>query len=522
MSADSKTPAATPLATSPRRAGILLHPTSLAGPPGIGDLGPAAFEFLDTLHAAGQSLWQVLPLGPTGYGDSPYQSPSAFAGNPLLVSPARLVDDGLLDAEAPNRVPTGTYGRVEFGSVIPAKRALLADAHDALRAGRGNADVRTGFDEFRDHEKAWLDDYALFAAIHDERSEPWIAWPGPLRGRDGGALAEARARLADSIERIAFGQFLFFRQWQALRRRAAELKISLFGDVPLFAAHDSVDVWARPELFELDEQGRPLRLSGAPPDQFTDDGQLWGNPLYRWDVLKRRRFAWWVERMRATFRLFDLVRIDHFRGFVACWAVPAGDKTAKNGVWETVPGRALFAALKKALGELPVIAEDLGDITPDVVTLREELGFPGMKVLLFGFAGDPKENVHAPHAVLPNFVVYTGTHDNETVQGWFREGIAAIARPAEEAEEERRRVLAVTGGNAATIHWDFVRLAMSSPAETAMVPVQDLLGLGNEARMNIPGRESANWSWRLRPWDWTSELTARLAELTRATGRWQG
>ena len=505
--------------TSRRRAGVLLHPTSLAGPPGIGDLGPAAYQFLDTLHAAEQSLWQVLPLGPTGYGDSPYQSPSAFAGNPLLVSPALLVDDGLLDADAPSRVPAGTPGRVDFGTVLPAKRSLLAAAHDALRAGRGANELHTGFDEFREREKAWLHDYALFAAIHDERHEPWVAWPEPLRDRDAAALGDARARLADSIERIAFGQYLFFRQWIALRKRAAELRISFFGDVPLFVAHDSVDVWAHRDLFDLDEQGRPLRVSGAPPDQFTDDGQLWGNPLYRWDVLKSRGFDWWVERMRATFRLFDRVRVDHFRGLVAGWVVPAGEKTAKNGAWVPTPGRELFAALKAALGEMPIVAEDLGDITPDVVALREELGLPGMKVLLFGFSGDPKTNEYAPHAHLPNFVVYTGTHDNETVQGWFREGIWAIERERAEAEEEKRRVLAITGGHEATIHWDFVRLAMTSPAETAIVPVQDLLGLGNDARMNVPGRESGNWSWRMRPWDWTSELTARLAELTRATGR---
>jgi 4-alpha-glucanotransferase len=512
MSTDPETPAAAPPAVSRRRAGVLLHPTSLAGPPGIGDLGRAAFAFLDTLHEAEQSVWQVLPLGPTGYGDSPYQSTSAFAGNPMLLAPELLVDDGLLDVDAPRRVPEGTPGRVDFASVIPAKRALLADAHAALRAGRGAADVRAGFEEFREREKAWLDDYALFAALHDERAEAWPAWPAPLRDRDGAALERERGRLADVMERIALGQFLFFRQWDALRRSAAERKISLFGDLPLFAAHDSVDVWAHRELFDVDAAGAPLHVSGAPPDQFTDDGQLWGNPVYRWDVLRARGFDWWIERMRATLRLFDLLRVDHFRGLVAGWVVPAGETTAKNGRWESVPGRELFAAWRSALGTLPIVAEDLGDITPDVVAMREELGLPGMKVLLFAFEGDPKTNVYAPHAHGPNFVVYPGTHDNETVQGWYR-------RDRAEPDEERERARVVTGGDESSIHWDFVRLAMNSPAETAIASAQDLLGLGNDARMNVPGRQSGNWSWRLRPWDWTAELTARLAALTKATGR---
>ncbi|MFN8179784.1 MAG: 4-alpha-glucanotransferase [bacterium] len=518
-SAAASTPGASAAPLSRRRAGVLLHPTSLAGPPGIGDLGPAAHHFLDRLRASEQRLWQVLPLGPTGYGDSPYQSPSAFAGNPLLVSPERVVEDGLVDAEAVRRIPAAAAGRVDFGAVIPAKRALLAAAHDALRAGRGTPDVRTGFDEFRERAKGWLDDYALFAAIHDERNESWTAWPEELRDREPAALARERARLGDEIQRIAFAQCLFFRQWEALRRRAAELDIALFGDLPIFAAHDSVDVWTNRHLFDLDAQGRPLHLSGAPPDQFTDDGQLWGNPLYRWDVLRERGFDWWIERMRATLRLFDLIRVDHFRGLAANWAVPAGETTAKNGKWEPVPGRELFAALAAAFGTLPVVAEDLGDITPDVVAMRKDLGFPGMKVLLFGFSGDPRTNEYAPFAHERNFVVYTGTHDNETVQGWFREGIWALERPREEAEDEQRRVLAITGGDETTVHWDFVRLAMNSPAEIAIVPVQDLLGLGNEARMNVPGRESGNWSWRMRDWDWTDDLGVRLAELTRATGR---
>jgi 4-alpha-glucanotransferase len=500
-----------------RGAGVLLHPTCLPGPHGIGDLGSAAHRFLDSLHGAGQSYWQVLPLGPTGYGDSPYQALSAFAGNPLLVAPDALAEDGLLSPEEAVP-PGGTASTVDFGAVIPRKRALLARAHDAFRR-RQPGPLEEGWRAFRAAE-TWLDDYALFAALHDERQAAWPAWPAPLRDREPAALREARERLAPAIERIAFSQFLFFRQWGALRTAAAARGVKLFGDLPLFVAHDSADVWAHRELFDLDAEGRPNRLSGAPPDMFTDDGQLWGNPLYRWDVLEARDFDWWVARARATLGLFDLVRLDHFRGFCACWTVPAGEATARNGRWEEVPGKALLSALRVTLGGLPFVAEDLGVITPDVVELRERFGFPGMKVLLFAFGGDPGTSEYLPHNHGRDFVVYTGTHDNETVQGWFRDGIfTSVVRPREEAEAERRRVLDYAGGDEASIHEAFVRLAMTSVADTAIIPVQDLLGLGNEARMNVPGRPAGNWTWRLAEGQWSEEASERLARISRAAGR---
>jgi 4-alpha-glucanotransferase len=519
----SRTGAPPALAPTRRRSGILLHPTSLAGPPGIGDLGAAAHRFLETLAAAEQSLWQVLPLGPTSFGDSPYTSSSTFAGNPLLLSPAFLVEDGLLPSDAPARVPPGPPGRVDFAAVIPPKRDLLSAACDAFRRGEGSADLSRGLAEFRERESAWLPDYAAFAAIHEEQGREWTAWPAPLRDREPAALAAARDRLAGAIDRIERTQFLFDRQMDRLCAKARDLGIGLFGDLPVFAAADSADVWANRDLFDLDERGLPLHLSGAPPDAFTSDGQLWGTPLYRWDVLEERGFDWWIARVRVLLRRFDLIRLDHFRGFAACWTVPAGETTARNGRWEPVPGDRLFAALREALGPLPFVAEDLGDITPDVVAMRQRLGFPGMKVLLFGFGGDPKTNEHATHAIERDFVVYTGTHDNETAQGWFRDDeTTPAARPREAAEQERHRVRVLTGSDGASIHWDLVRLAMASPAETAILSAPDLLGLGNEARMNVPGRHGGNWTWRLRDGEWTDSLTGRLAELTRASGRAPG
>ncbi|MBZ0268655.1 4-alpha-glucanotransferase, partial [bacterium] len=503
-----------------RTCGILLHPTSLPGPPGIGDLGPAAYRFLDTLAAAGQRLWQVLPLGPTGYGDSPYQTLSAFAGNPLLVSPEALVMDGLLEAGAPSRVPEGSPYEVDFGAVIPAKRALLDEAWAAFAGGAGPEGMRGEWDAFRRDEAKWLDDYCLYAAIHDREATAWVEWPAPLAQRRAVALKAARRDLADEIDAIAFAQFLFFRQWRQLRRRAAELGIRIVGDLPLFLAHDSADVWSHPDLFDLDEAGHRKRLAGAPPDVFTDDGQLWGNPLYRWDRLEERGFDWWVDRARASFDLFDVVRIDHFRGFAACWAVPAGETTARNGQWDPVPGGKLFDKLRGELGELHFIAEDLGEITPDVNELRDRFGFPGMKILLFAFGGDPEENEFAPFHHVRNCVVYTGTHDNETVRGWFDDGIyTSMNRPREDADAEKRRVLACLGGDGSRIHWDFIRAAMLSVADTVILPVQDVLGLGNDTRMNCPGTAEANWTWRLAEGQWTDNVTADLAELVYATAR---
>jgi 4-alpha-glucanotransferase len=508
--------------TPSRKSGILLHPTSLPGPGGIGTLGPEAHRLLQQLRDAGQSIWQVLPLGPTGFGDSPYQSFSAFAGNPLLVSPARLAEEGLVTDANLARLPEGSPERVDFGALIPAKRELLIAAHAAFRAGRGPEEFGPAFEAFREAEASWLEDYALFAAIHDAEDRPWVEWPSPLAERRKRALREARERLHEEMERIAFSQFLFFRHWADVRAKAASLGIEILGDIPLFVAHDSCDVWANRKLFDLDESGRPRVLAGAPPDAFTDDGQLWGNPLYDWDRLRSRHFDWWVDRVRASLRQFDRVRLDHFRGFVGCWATPAGETTARNGTWMPVPGAKLFETLSSELGDLPFVAEDLGDITPEVNALRDRYGFPGMKILQFGFGGDPRTNEFAPHNLVKNCVAYTGTHDNETMQGWWRGGGLGGTRAKEEVERERERILSVIGSDGREIHWDFIRLAMASVADTTIVPMQDILGLGNEARMNSPGNKEHNWQWRMRGDAWTDAVAQPLKRLTEATGRCGG
>ncbi len=498
----------------PRKAGILLHPTSLPGSPGIGDLGDGAFRFLEELSAAGQRIWQVLPLGPTGYGDSPYQCLSAFAGNPLLLSPTMLVADGLIPGDAAGRVPAGAPDRVDFGAVIPAKTELLRVAWEAFEGGAA-PHLREDWEAFRKEEE-WLKDYALFGALHEKHAAGWTEWPEPVVRRDPEALADAEQELAGPIGRISFAQFLFFRQWEALRRHASEHDIEIVGDLPIFVAHDCADVWAHRELFDLDESGRPIRVAGAPPDDFTEDGQLWGNPIYRWSLLEERGFDWWIDRVRHSLRLFDRIRIDHFRGFAAGWTVDAAATTARDGRWDPGPGAKLFDALRDALGDLPLIAEDLGDITEDVRELRVQLGLPGMKVLLFGFNEDPGPNEFAPHRHRPDFVVYTGTHDNETVRGWWTEGLDATRGDA--AEEQRQVVRKYLGNDASEVHWDFIRMAYTSVADVAIVPMQDVLGLGNEARMNVPGRPDGNWSWRMEG-GWTDEVRSRLRDLVGLAGR---
>ena len=503
-----------------RRSGILLHPTSLPGAGGIGSLGPAAHRFLEQMQRAGQSVWQVLPLGPTGYGDSPYQSFSAFGGNMLLISPERLAEDGLVDAADVDALPPGDADRVSFGRVIPARQELLTKAYRAFAEGKGTEELRTAFPEFRTRESPWLDDFTLFGAIHDTERKAWVEWPAALAAREPDALEEARGRHREDMDRLAFVQFLFFRQWDAVRAKARELGIEILGDVPLFVAHDSCDVWVHRQLFDLQDDGSPRVLAGAPPDMFTDDGQLWGNPLYDWDRLREQEFAWWVARMRGALRLYDSVRLDHFRGFVGCWATPAGEKTARNGEWVPVPGQELFDCLRGQLEAMPFVAEDLGDITPEVHELRDRYGFPGMKILQFGFAGDPRTNEFAPHNYSRNSVVYTGTHDNETIRGWWSDGRGAHGRAEEEVAEESARIAALIGTDAEDAHWGFLRIALSSIADTAIVPIQDVLGLGNEARMNTPSRAEGNWGWRMREDAFTDELIARLRDLTAATGRW--
>jgi 4-alpha-glucanotransferase len=503
----------------PRSSGVLLHPTSLPGPYGIGDLGPQAYAFVDFLEAAGQSLWQVLPLGPTGYGDSPYACYSAFAGNTLLISPEQLFAEGLLSRSDLPSATTLTSERVDFGQAHALKDDLLRKAHERYKRSTDTI-FRSAFETFAQQYADWLEDYALFRALKDAHGGiAWNEWEPALIRRTPAALARAREQLRDQVEAQMFYQFLFFRQWFALKNYGNEHGIQLVGDLPIFVAHDSADVWTNPEEFKLDNNGTPLVVAGVPPDYFSTTGQLWGNPLYNWERMLNEGFKWWIGRVRATLSVVDIVRIDHFRGFAACWEIPGGDKTAEHGQWVAAPGRELFTAIRKALGELPIIAEDLGVITPDVVALRADFGFPGMRILQFAFGSDTK-NSDLPHNYEPNVVAYTGTHDNDTTVGWFRSVAGeGSTRTAKQIERERTFCLNYLNSNGKEIHWDFIRAVLASVANTAVVPLQDVLGLGTEARMNLPNSTEGNWSWRVKPGALTSDIATRLRELTELYGR---
>ncbi|MBU6277223.1 MAG: 4-alpha-glucanotransferase [Planctomycetes bacterium] len=504
----------------PRTAGILLHPTSLPGRYGIGELGTEAHDWLAALSRMRQRLWQVLPLGPTGYGDSPYQSLSTFAGNTLVVSFDRLRDAGLLDADAVDAFPRFPDDRVDFGAVIPARRTILHRA--AERFVRAAPDgLRRAAAAFAERERGWLDDWCLFAALKEHfDGRPWVEWPEDLARRDRAALGLAAARLAGAIERERLLQFFFHEHWEAIRDAARSRAIAIVGDLPIFVAHDSADVWCHPELFHLDAAGRPTVVAGVPPDYFCEDGQLWGNPLYRWEAHAADGFAWWIERLRGAFSRFDALRVDHFRGFAAAWEIPATAPTAATGRWVEAPGRELFAVARRVLGDRPIIAEDLGLITPDVEELRQELGFPGMRVLQFGF-GDPLGPDDPPADDDPaDRVVYTGTHDNDTARGWYDSPPDANpARPADAVERERHRARVRLASDGSEIHWDLIRMALGSRARAALYPLQDVLGLGSEARMNTPGRAWGNWAWRFRGEQLTAAIEERLARLTVAAGR---
>ncbi|MGI9149536.1 MAG: 4-alpha-glucanotransferase [Chloroflexota bacterium] len=489
-----------------RRAGVLLHPTCLPSRYGIGDLGPAAADFLRFLSHARQSLWQVLPLGPTGLGDSPYASPSAFAGNPLLISPQALLEQGLLvegELAVLADLPTHT---VDFGRLLPLKRQVLQSAF-----ARARDTLRPQMEHFRHTHAAWLDDFALFSALKDKLGGAWTDWSPDLRARDAKALALARRELADGIEYAAFCQLVFADQWAAVRATARSLGIGIVGDIPVFVAHDSADVWANQHLFKLDQHGQPSVVAGVPPDYFSATGQLWGNPLYNWDSMASSGYEWWIARFRHLLELVDLVRIDHFRGFEAAWEVPARATTAVVGAWVKGPGRHAFEAIREGLGggQPPVIAEDLGLITDEVRALLKYTGFPGMKVLQFAFGGGP-DNPYLPHNYADlNCVVYTGTHDNDSTRGWY----------ASAPESERRSVRGYVGTDGAQITHDLIRLALSSTANTAIVPLQDVLDLGSEARMNRPGSLESNWAWRLQADQLSLEHANSLAELTTIYGR---
>lgn len=494
-------------APSRRSAGVLLHPTSLPGPYGIGDLGPEAYAWVDALAQAHQKWWQILPLGPTGFGDSPYQCFSAFAGNAYLISPHLLIEDGLLDPRdaAP---PVFPADRVDFGPVIQYKTHLLGTVWEQFQQGRG-ASLRDAFRQFVADEASWLEDYALFMAIKDaHQGRSWQEWPDGIRVRKTDHLKKIRSDLSDAIGLHQFRQFLFFRQWRRLKAYANEHGVRIIGDIPIFVSSDSADVWANPQLFALDRERRPKFVAGVPPDYFSETGQLWGNPHYDWSAMEKTKFAWWIERFRSTFNLVDMVRLDHFRGFEAYWEVPAGNPNAIIGRWVKAPGQALLKTLQHTFGELPIIAEDLGVITPEVDALRRSFGLPGMRILQFAF-GEHAENRFLPHNYEANTVVYSGTHDNDTTWGWFRSS-------PEKDRDHLRRYLARDGSDVA---WDLIRAAWASVADYAIAPLQDVLNLGAEARMNFPGKPQGNWAWRFQSHQVNPWILDRLAEMTQLYGR---
>lgn len=488
-----------------RSSGVLLHPTSLPGRHGCGTLGSEAYRFIDHLAEAGQTYWQVLPLGPTSYGNSPYQSLSAFAGNPLLIDLDRLLQDGLLASDDLAGFPASRAEHVDFGMVLPYVRQQLFRAFERFEA-RGSFER---FMAFWESQRSWLQDFALFMALKDHhQGASWSTWDLPIRQRTPASLAEWTNKLEREIRFHAFVQYLFFRQFRDLKTYANERQVRLVGDLPIFVAHDSADVWAHPELFHLDAEGHPTVVAGVPPDYFSTTGQLWGNPLYRWEVMASDDHAWWVERVRKALSLYDAIRIDHFRGFEAFWEIPAAEPTAIKGRWIKGPGKALFDSLEKALGSLPIIAEDLGLITPEVEALRDGVDLPGMKILQFAFGGDAT-NSYLPHAYVRNCVVYTGTHDNDTTRGWFDSALPAV----------RAHALAYLGGTESTIVEAMIRHSFESVADLAVIPMQDWLGLDASARMNLPGRAEGNWTWRMKPHAFDADLLRRMKEFATLYGR---
>jgi len=494
-----------------RAAGILLHPTSLPSRGGVGDFGPAAYRFVDFIASARQGIWQVLPLGPLGYGNSPYSSTSAFAGNPLLISIERLVDHGWIDSSKidwPKLDAISTASAVEYDKVFAQKMPLLFEAaRSFVNSASGEALRR--FDSFRSENAWWLDDFVLFDALRARyKLDAWNRWPAGLAQREPSALAKAGAELADDIRVRSALQFAFYEQWRALRKYCAERAIRIVGDVAIFVNHDSADVWTHRELFRLNDKLEPEVVAGVPPDFFSKTGQRWGNPLYRWDVMKERGYQWWIQRLRWATQNCDYIRLDHFRGFDQFWEIPASDPTAVNGRWVDGPRDDLFVKLREALGGLPFFAEDLGYITPEVHALRDRLQIPGMSVLQFGF-GDEGAHIYLPHRA-EGKVIYTGTHDNDTVEGWWQSGAS---------EHERRNAEAYLGRCDDGIHWAFIRAVQCSPASLSVVPLQDVLGLGSEARMNTPSLHGGNWRWRFDEGQLKGDLAAKLALLAEMSDR---
>ncbi|WP_020676926.1 4-alpha-glucanotransferase [Geopsychrobacter electrodiphilus] len=485
-----------------RQSGILLHPTSLAGAEGSGTLGEEAFAFVDFLVSAGQSVWQILPLGPTGFGDCPYSSFSAFAGNPDLISLSGLVRLG--DLKASDLPPQGPQGnRVDFEACRATRTPVLQKAAQHFLTAKTTNQRHQNFSDFCQQQASWLNDYAFYRAMRcAQRQRSWQEWPKSLRDRHESALHQGGTELAAEIALEKYLQFVFFEQWAALKSYANRKGVQIFGDLPIFVAYDSADVWANRDLFQLDIEGQPHLVAGVPPDYFSEDGQLWGNPLYDWDHMREDGYAWWKARLQWNLQLFDLVRIDHFRGFEACWAVPAQEKTAINGTWQTGPGADFFQRIKQALGDLALIAEDLGVITPAVRQLRDQFSLPGMKILQFAFDSGPK-NPYLPHQYPRNAVVYTGTHDNTTSRAWWE------SLPAEGKQQVRDYL----GTPCRDMPWPLIRCALASTARLAIFPVQDCLRLGSDARMNQPGTALGNWNWRLIQDQLDPAIALRLAHL---------
>lgn len=491
-----------------RAAGVLLHPTSLPGPDGIGDIGPEAFQFLNFLSETGCQMWQILPLGPTGYGDSPYQCFSAIAGNPFLISPAVLLDEGLLKISDLEDRPDFPVDHVDFGPAIIWKNKLLDRAHNNFSKLR-NKLYREEFNLFCIENQDWLEDYALFMAVKEQNEgHPWNLWPEGLRKREPSVIEEFRKIYLNSIEKQKFGQYIFFKQWKTVRDYANKLGIKIIGDIPFVIAYDSADAWSNQDLFFLDENSLPTVVAGVPPDYFSKTGQLWGNPLYRWENHKKDGYSWWLNRIKSVLKMVDIIRLDHFRGFAANWEVPFGNPTAEIGRWVKGPGHDFFRTIKEKLGELPIIAEDLGLITEDVIDIRDTFSLPGMKIFQFSFASDP-DDAFLPHNYPVNCFAYTGTHDNDTALGWYLSA----------SERERdfcRRYMAISGDD---ISWSMIRCLWQSVASKVIAPMQDLLSLGGEARMNMPGSSKGNWSWRLLPGDLNALIKLRLYEVNFLYGR---
>lgn len=495
-----------------RGSGILLPILSLPSPYGIGDFGPGAYKFADFLTETKQSFWQILPLTPTdpALGNVPYSSFSAFAGNKLLISPDLMLQEGLLKKADTKHIHSSPKNMVDYPKVIRYKENIFDRAHEHFKVERKN---EQDYEKFCSENSNWLEDYSLFivAKVHF-KGQVWSEWPPEIRDRQPGALQELKEAFQDEIEREKFLQFLFFKQWFILKNYCNQKNIQIIGDIPIYVHYDSVDVWANPAIFKLNEEKKPLYVAGVPPDYFSKTGQLWGNPVYRWDVLKQNEYAWWIQRMAHTLKLYDWVRIDHFRGFAAYWEVPAGEKTAINGRWVPGPAEDFLSTLLKHFSNLPIIAEDLGVITDDVRELIHHFNLPGMRVLLFAFGEDLPTNPYAPHNHIKDCIVYTGTHDNNTIRGWFEK---------EATTEDRKRLSIYIGRQVSPkeVHWELIRLAMMSVANTAILPVQDILGLGEEARMNKPATTKGNFKWRLSPEQLTSSIARRLLEMTEIYGR---